>query len=133
VVKDVDDSEERVNQALEELRHAIRARVDAERLRDGLTDLGSDQALTAWLDDSIDEGNDFWIGFLEVDRFKSINDKFGYQDADEFLKALASVLKEVAADRPGQQCVAFRAHGDEFFLGGLVDPTEAFAGRSRVP
>lgn len=71
-----------------------------------------------WLDEQIEEGTPFFIGFLEVDRFKAVNDKFGYQNADEFLRKLAEVLSSSAQEHATLECVAFRAHGDEFYLAG---------------
>jgi diguanylate cyclase (GGDEF)-like protein len=124
MVRSVDESERAVDDALRELREAIRARVAAEQLRDNLTGLASDIALTEWIEENAEEGSDFWSAFIEVDRFKSINDRYGYQDADEFLKELARILAEVAGNRRELQCVAFRAHGDEFYLTGLVPPAQ---------
>ncbi len=104
----LDDAVER---ALGELRAAIEAGFRSERRRDPLTGLQNLFALDEWLDQSI--AGACWVAFVEVDKFKSINERFGYDNADQFLKLVASCLA-VTAER--NQGVAFRAHGDEFYL-----------------
>ncbi len=55
-------------------------------------------------------GGDGWFLFLDVDRFKEINDTFGHSVGDETLKAVAAILKELFQD-----CGAVgRVGGDEF-------------------
>ena len=124
-IRGIDQSDQAVEQALSALRTAIGKRVEAEHLRDGLTNLGSDVALKEWLEEQIEDGTSFFIGFLEVDRFKTVNDKFGYQNADEFLKRLADELRFFAKGNEALECVAFRAHGDEFYLAGRMPEEEA--------
>jgi len=123
-IRGIDQSDRAVERALSALRRAIGKRVEAEHLRDGLTSLGSDVALKEWLEEQIEDGTPFFIGFLEVDRFKAVNDKFGYQNADEFLKLLADELRSSAKENTALECVAFRAHGDEFYLAGRTPEDE---------
>lgn len=110
-----------IDRALEELRAVIRSTVRAEQLVDQLTKLSNDDALNEWIQTMIDDGKDFWLAFVEVDRFKSINDEFGYDDADELLRRIAGQLKNAAANFFAVQATPFRAHGDEFFVGGAGD------------
>jgi diguanylate cyclase (GGDEF)-like protein len=124
MVRSVRESDQAVDDALDALRDAIRDRVEAEQLRDNLTNLASDLALTEWIEENAEEGTDFWVAFLEVDRFKSINDQYGYQDADEFLKEIGRVLERTVSESNQLECVAFRAHGDEFYLAGTVPSDE---------
>lgn len=118
-----------IEEALGHLREAIAARLRAEQLRDQLTGLANDVALTEWLTDRIEDGGPFWAAFVEVDKFKDINDQFGYDDADELLRRIGHRLQIASQDYFPNGAVAFRAHGDEFFLVGewkeLADPRSA--------
>ena len=109
-----------IDQALEDLRTVMQAALADEQRRDQLTGLPNDHALTAWIQDQIDAGEGFWIAFIEIDRFKSINDKFGYDDADLLLIRLADQLRRAAADFFVHAPTPFRAHGDEFYLAGIL-------------
>ena len=107
--------------AFEALRRAIEERVEVEQVTDPTTGLYNNVALNEWIRAAL--GGRFWIAFLEVDKFKSINDRFGYDDADEVLKAIAETLRGAAASFHG--AAGYRAHGDEFYLGGLYDEHQA--------
>lgn len=115
-----------VDEALKALRSAIQSDVEqaivTERMTDRLTGLGSNDALDAALRDAVEGEDPFWFAFVEVDRFKAINDAFGYDQADSFLKAIADVLEGASKE---VQAAPFRAHGDEFFLLGwtAAEPT----------
>lgn len=50
--------------------------------------------------------------FLDLDGFKTINDSFGHNVGDQFLKAIAERLKKIARDID----FAFRLGGDEFCI-----------------
>jgi len=78
-----------IEAALEQLRGVIRRTVRAEQLVDQLTKLSNDDALNEWIQSNIEAGDDFWLAFVEVDRFKSVNDEFGYDDADVLLRRIA--------------------------------------------
>lgn len=112
-----------VEEALTNLKGAVLGAIRAEQLRDRLTNLANDEALTEWTQNVIDEGVEFWAAFIEVDRFKSINDKFGYDDADILLQRIGRQLHVAAADFFPSGAVPVRAHGDEFFLVGNLQPT----------
>lgn len=111
------DSSAQIDEALEALRTAIVRVVRDEQLRDRLTGLGNDQALSEWIKEVIHERRPFWIAFIEVDHFKETNDRFGYTNADILLEKIAEQLKLAATYFP-QGLAAFRAHGDEFYLAG---------------
>lgn len=106
-----------VNAALEELRSQIDQRVRAEQLCDQLTRLPNDTALSAAIDGLMERREQFWLAFFEIDRFKWINDQFGYQNADILLQRVAEVL-DGATHYFGEPVSAFRPHGDEFYLLG---------------
>lgn len=112
------DERKLVDRALESLRAAIADAIRAEQLRDRLTGLANDESLSEWIEDNIDRGSRFWIAFVEVDRFKSINEKYGYDDADLLLIKIAGQLQAGAKDFFPDGAVPIRAHGDEFFIVG---------------
>jgi diguanylate cyclase (GGDEF)-like protein len=107
-----------IERVLGELRTHIRRAVRAEQLHDPLTGLPNDAALSEWIQTRIDEGAAFWLAFIEVDRFKNVNDVFGYEAADDLLRRISGQLKTAAQDFFGETCIPFRAHGDEFYLAG---------------
>jgi diguanylate cyclase (GGDEF)-like protein len=108
---------------IEQLRGAIERQVHQEQLVDKLTRLGNDEALSNWIEQQLSLNKDFWLAFVEVDKFKDINDAFGYANADELLRAIA---EELTRAKPLFKVppTPFRAHGDEFFIGGQEDKTD---------
>ena len=92
---------------------------------DSLTDtynrLYLNQIISAW----IKRGTPFAGVMLDIDDFKSINDRFGHSEGDRALKTLADVLKQ---SRIAREWV-FRFAGDEFIvleLGGGPDALTAY-------
>lgn len=114
------ETRDRIDEALGELRSLIRVAVREEQLRDQLTGLSNDLALTDSLTNAIADGTSFWCAFVEVDHFKRINSKFGYETADALLIAIAEQLEAARKFFP-EQTTAYRAHGDEFYLLGQTD------------
>jgi diguanylate cyclase (GGDEF)-like protein len=60
-----------------------------------------------------------WLAVLDIDFFKSINDRFGHPAGDDVLTALARLMRDSfrESDR------LFRCGGEEFIV--LLEPTEA--------
>jgi diguanylate cyclase (GGDEF)-like protein len=114
----IGSSERQINEAMQKVREAITEVVRAEQWRDQLTGLPNDVALTNILQEHINKGQGFWCAFVEVDKFKSINDRFGYSQADNLLKKIAEVMSQLSAAFFGTSELSFRAHGDEFYMLG---------------
>jgi len=112
-----------IEAALAQLHAAVREQLRGEQLTDRLTGLANNEALSEWLQEKVESGEDFWIAFVEVDRFKNVNDEFGYESANEFLRRLAFRLSAASRDYFAAGALAFRAHGDEFYLAGPVNTT----------
>jgi len=75
---------------------------------DQLTGLPNrEAALTHLFDSPVD-----LVGLLDLDDFKSVNDRFGHQVGDEFLIIIATRLENAIAG----QGIAARLAGDEFLL-----------------
>jgi diguanylate cyclase (GGDEF)-like protein len=119
---------EDIDEAIKALQSLIIKRVRSEQLRDQLTNLPNGAALDENLRELLDRDETWWVAFIEVDRFKAINDEFGYGNADAMLKAIAIVLNTARVTfLHGAR--AYRAHGDEFFL---VGPRFSEGDRSKV-
>ena len=116
----------------------IHARVVAEEsllnlaFHDELTGLANRRALVGYLARRMDDGfpGPVAVIFLDVDRLKAVNSFFGHTAGDEYLRTLASRLKEVA----GADHVLGRLGGDEFVLvmSGWADEASAFAMGERL-
>jgi diguanylate cyclase (GGDEF)-like protein len=112
------DGDAEITEALQALEALMVKRIKLEQRRDQLTGLPNERALEEQLDEHIRADRDLWAAFVEVDKFKSINDAFGYQNADVLLCEVAKVLREMSTHFTGIKTQAFRPHGDEFFLVG---------------
>lgn len=80
--------------------------------KDGLTGLRNRRAFDARLAAEMEAGADMSLLMIDIDQFKSLNDKFGHPAGDEVLRALATVLLE---ESRGADCVA-RFGGEEFAI-----------------
>ncbi len=81
----------------------------------------------------------FAVMFLDIDRFKLINDSLGHSAGDQLLIAMAERLKrgmrtEVSPSKPSSRDLAARLGGDEFavLLCGLAAPAEALLVAQRI-
>ena len=110
-----------------ELRAQIGERMRAEQRlthqarHDSLTGLPNRPQLLERLDSAISsarsrEGGSFAVLFLDLDRFKLINDSIGHAAGDEMLVEVGRRISDVLGDRG----VVARFGGDEFAI--LVDP-----------
>lgn len=84
--------------------------------RDPLTGLGNRRALAAqgtqWLADSFRYQQPVSMLVMDLDRFKSVNDRFGHPFGDHLLCAIADTLRTLT--RTADLCV--RLGGDEFVV-----------------
>jgi diguanylate cyclase (GGDEF)-like protein len=98
---------------------------------DDLTGLGDRLALNARLRaaEDIDEP-DLAVFYVDVDRFKTVNDEFGHSTGDQVLLAVADRLR--ATVRPGD--LVTRIGGDEFVVvaGPLANPDSALEIAERI-
>lgn len=128
----LDDRVSRFEALVEQTRFAALARTveeeDRLRRRDPLTEVGNRRLLDDLMGDPGSASRP--VVFVDVDRFKQINDDHGYKVGDMVLCEVATILTEVATP---QQDVVTRYGGDEFVVvlapGG--DPV-AYADRVRA-
>jgi diguanylate cyclase (GGDEF)-like protein len=124
---------ERINAELEQ---EIKERKLAEQrahelsIRDALTNLVNRRALIQQLEHAVAtsdrSGDGFALLFLDLDKFKQINDTFGHEAGDELLRQVAARL--TAAVRVAD--VVARLGGDEFVV--LIEGRAATGNAARV-
>ncbi len=101
---------------------------------DGLTDLPNRVLLAERLDEEIiaSHGSDdlFALHFLDLDRFKGINDALGHTAGDRLLEFVADRLKGCVRDKD----IVARLGGDEFAVMqvGIVGPEDALTLARRI-
>ena len=101
---------------------------------DALTELPNRSQLHDYLDSAMAEarrtGEKIALLFVDLDRFKSINDAFGHPFGDMVLKNVAKRLKECIK----KSTIVARIGGDEFLivLGNLKGPSDAIPVAKRL-
>jgi two-component system, cell cycle response regulator len=90
----------RVGERLIELHRQIEAKnreLEELALTDSLTGLPNRRAVESWaprlLSGAARHGFPFWVVAIDLDHFKSINDRFGHEAGDTVLKRFAEILK----------------------------------------
>lgn len=100
---------------------------------DELTRLPNRRGLLRQLQQLIDDGQPFTLLFMDVDRFKQVNDSLGHEAGDELLREIAARLRQVLrptdrllqlpdaptpgeVETPWQSALAARLGGDEFVV-----------------
>jgi diguanylate cyclase (GGDEF)-like protein len=81
-----------------------------------LTGLPGNSRIRREITDRVRSGVDYAVGYIDIDRFKSVNDRYGFVRGDEFIAALARCLHG-AMVRVGLP-PAFLGHigGDDFVI-----------------
>lgn len=100
------------------LRKAVMRQIDARVLadelaaRDSLTGIANRRSIFRRIEGLVEQGKPFWVGILDLDGFKSINDIYGHAVGDQILCGVVERLKwhETNAVQFG------RIGGDEFAI-----------------
>jgi len=88
-------------------------RLRREALRDGLTGLANRRAFRQLLESAVRHGAPaFALFFIDLDRFKPVNDGYGHAAGDDVLEIVASRLRGAVASSD----VTARIGGDEFAI-----------------
>lgn len=89
-----------------------RERLWEESMTDALTRVGNRQALREAFRamEEEKERKVFYLAMMDLDDFKSLNDTYGHNRGDQYLRELGEVLRRVACDT----VQPFRFGGDEF-------------------
>jgi diguanylate cyclase (GGDEF)-like protein len=125
---------DRILREQEALRAANEARVRHQAYHDPLTGLPNRASFVEHLDEAIRRAKRFgWslgLMFLDLDRFKRVNDSLGHEAGDELLRIAARRLQECVREAD----LLFRMGGDEFtvLLENVKGPEEAAAVAARM-
>ncbi len=106
-----------------ELVARVRAALRRSRqLRDisPLTGLPGNSEITRRLDELITGGADFALAHLDLDRFKSYNDRYGFLRGDDAIRAAADVMADAVAASPSELKFLGHVGGDDFVV--IIDP-----------
>jgi len=108
-------------------RKSLFASMEAMALRDTLTGLPNRRALLVAMNEAIQRANrlrqNCAVFFVDLDRFKQINDRYGHEEGDELLRQFAARLR----DNVRKTDTVGRLAGDEFvvILENLQDDSAA--------
>jgi diguanylate cyclase (GGDEF)-like protein len=120
-----------VLQASNALLHRLQENLQREATRDALTGLYNRrhflQRLATALEESAESGLRFAIAYLDLDRFKSVNDTYGHPAGDALLAEVGRRLE--ASLEPGD--VVARLGGDEFAV-LMYEAKDSVAARAGV-
>lgn len=103
---------------------AVRSNAEIQRglvfraTHDPLTGLANRELLTRSVGDLLATGQEdagLWLLYLDLDRFKLVNDHWGHEIGDLLLVEVAGRLRELTAES-GEGAVLARISGDEFVL-----------------
>ena len=96
------------------LRNAeIFQQADLRARTDDLTGLLNHRSFKDWLARSVSAGDPFGLVMVDLDEFKTVNDRLGHQAGDRLLREIAQAMRGAARDTDA----VFRYGGDEFVLG----------------
>lgn len=105
IIRDITDSKNHIRHLEYEARH------------DKLTGLANRSALHDYLDEKIDQANQFGFEMalilIDLNRFKEVNDALGHHYGDVLLKKIEPRIREIIANRRG---FLARLGGDEFAI-----------------
>lgn len=87
-------------------------KIKEEAITDELTGLFNRRYFIVKVEENIKSEDKFSIIFIDINKFKGINDKFGHETGDRALKILADLLKKVCRNND----ISARIGGDEFVI-----------------
>lgn len=82
----------------------------ANSYKDELTGLFNRNALRTHINKIV--SSDLYVCLIDIDNFKSVNDRYGHSNGDKLLKMFGKMLISVSDNNT----IAYRLGGDEFFL-----------------
>ncbi|MFF3270842.1 GGDEF domain-containing protein [Streptomyces chrestomyceticus] len=107
------------------LRALAESRVEEAARLNPLTRLPGSDAVNAEVDRRIADGRAFALSWLDVDRFKQVNDGAGFAAGDALIRAVGQALARTAAELPSAR--VGHIGGDDFLVLAAPDDLEPFA------
>ncbi|SMY10099.1 Cyclic di-GMP phosphodiesterase Gmr [Flavimaricola marinus] len=96
--------------------HALAKSVAKDANEDALTGLSNrrhfEVELRTWIENLKTHGTEFAVLYIDLDRFKSVNDTLGHDAGDRLLVSVADMLRELT----GESDLVARLGGDEFVI-----------------
>lgn len=81
-----------------------------------LTRIPGNISIMEELQNRIQSGKSFAIGYCDLDKFKVYNDKYGFEKGDEVIKATAHVITQAAKEIGGSSVFVGHIGGDDFMF-----------------
>lgn len=81
-----------------------------------LTELPGNTRILREISERVRLGQDYAVSYLDIDRFKAVNDVYGFGRGDEFIQALAKVLRRAVAAIGDPPVFLGHVGGDDFIL-----------------
>ncbi|MCM3764192.1 GGDEF domain-containing protein [Neobacillus niacini] len=81
--------------------------------RDYLTNLLNHRSFQEYLQKDLHRGVGFYLAISDIDKFKSINDKYGHVMGDKVLRQIALIITSIITGKQGE---VFRYGGEEFVI-----------------
>ncbi|HMK59642.1 MAG TPA: GGDEF domain-containing protein [Dissulfurispiraceae bacterium] len=94
-----------------------------------LTRLPGNITITKQIQERLDKGEIFAVGYADIDFFKPFNDKYGFSRGDEVIKMVGRLIRNIVKEK--QPAGSFVGHvgGDDFIFIMGFDLIEATSGR----
>ncbi len=114
--KKMQESHLRLEETIEELNRS-KEELHQQAIHDGLTGIYNrrffNQTITSWTIQALRHRSDTALFMIDVDKFKSYNDRFGHLKGDAVLKTVASTINESLRR---ESDMVFRYGGEEFAI-----------------
>lgn len=95
-----------------------------------LTHLPGNFAIERVIREKIDRRQKFSVLYIDINHFKSFNDKYGFEKGDDVIRQTAKILLQTAAETAKEgECFVGHIGGDDFIVVAPIEKEEAFARR----
>ena len=81
-----------------------------------LTGLPGNNRILREISDRVRSGDEFAVCYIDIDRFKSVNDAYGFGRGDEFIALLARSLHEAVVSKADPPAFLGHVGGDDFVI-----------------
>jgi diguanylate cyclase (GGDEF)-like protein len=105
-------------------------RASDKRALSPMTGLAGNVAIEDEIEGRVSSGDPFAILYVDLDRFKSYNDRYGFLRGDEAIRETARVIGEAATEIVGADTFVGHAGGDDFVV--VVPPEQATATAQQI-